>query len=187
MKTKVVAGVVVVLALAASGPVIAAASTDNNAGKLTTAVSSAPVLVAAKSGRLPAVDKLRETIKAATMFSTGHPPMSGVGYDAGRVSGRHGDGAVLQTVTFPSPKTCHPSQCKLRASFEVMYPNGAFYGRLTGYDSLNTDGSTATEGTGRILSGTGRYRGAHGTFRFQGSSPKNSYVETLKLCGSASY
>jgi hypothetical protein len=179
MIKRVLVSIGVVSAVAAMGPVIAAlaASPKRHAPTARPSVST-------PAGR---ADQLRETIQAATVSYTGNPPFSGVGYDAGRVFGRHGVGAVLQTVTFPSPKTCRPSACEFKAHFEVLYPNGGFSGTIVGYDALNSNGSTSTWGAGTITAGTGRYRGAHGRFKFRGSAPKNGYVDTLKVCGSARY
>lgn len=135
------------------------------------------VAVAAAQGATR--QSLNGTVKLAEISRTGSPPLNGTTVQAGTYSGVLGRGAITGRTKYAAPKFTG----KLR-SFNTK---GTIVTTTTGSGTLNPDESVSFSGTGKVISGTGRYRGAKGSFTFSGTQPKDSNVATFTIKGSFKY
>lgn len=123
------------------------------------------------------------TVQIATLQSTGSPPVSGSSDYAGSVKGSLGSGALLGHNDFG------PTVGVFQGTFKVFYNKGTLKGTLEGTGGPNTgpEGGLIFSGTGEFTKGTGKYKGAKGTFTFEGTQPANSTVTTFTVTGSIKY
>lgn len=118
-------------------------------------------------------------IEQITLESTGNPPISGTELAVGRMSGTY-SGAEVAHIVFPSPGT-------FTATARTYSAAGSVKSTQKGTGHLNSDGSIAGSGTGKIVGGTGRYRNATGSFTFTFFGKTLGGPVTFKLRGTIAY
>ena len=140
-----------------------------------TAIAATPAQAAKHS--------INSTVVIADIGSTGSPPVSGSADYAGSIKGSLGSGAVLGHNDFG------PVVGEFAGTIRAFYNKGTVKGSLVGTGGPNTGpgGGLTFSGTGEITKGSGKYKGAKGTFTFEGTQPANSTVTTLTITGSAKY
>ena len=121
------------------------------------------------------------TVTQASLSSTGNPPATGTSTTAGIVTGKLGRGAITGKTTFgPAPK--------FTATFRAFFNRGSIKGTLSGTGSQNPDGSISFAGTGKFTGGTGRYKGARGSFSFTGRTQSATVTtSTFQVRGAVRY
>jgi hypothetical protein len=131
--------------------------------------------------------RYRSTISTATLSTAaGYPAPGGTAVLAGsmRLTG-FGEGALVDRVKItgqPEPNVFSFS------GTEVDYlAAGSWRSTYTGTATLGADGSQELTVTGRFTGGTGRYKGAKGTYRFSGTAPSGSTVVSGHSTGSITY
>jgi hypothetical protein len=119
----------------------------------------------------------------ADIGTTGSPPVSGSADYAGSVKGSQGSGAILGHNDFG------PAVGEFHGTNKVFYNKGTLKTTLDGTGGPNTgpEGGLIFSGTGEFTKGTGKYKGAKGTFSFEGTQPANSTVTTFTVTGSLKY
>lgn len=120
------------------------------------------------------------TVQQTILTSTGSPPLSGTAVYVGTVSGSYGNGAQTANTTFTGGGA-------FTATGTIFAAAGTASGTQSGKGTLNPDGSISITGTGKIVHGTGQFKGSKGTFTFTGTQAKGSSVVTLKLKGTVKY
>lgn len=136
-------------------------------------------VVAAATAQATTRQSLNGTVKLAELSHTGTPPINGTAVEAGTYKGKAGNGAITGTTSYAAPK--------FTAKLRTYNLKGTIVTTSTGAGQLNPDGSVSFSGTGKVVGGTGRYRGATGSFTFSGSQPKDSSVATFTIKGSYKY
>jgi hypothetical protein len=129
----------------------------------------------------------KSAISSATLSTgNGYPGPDGTAVLAGsmRLTG-FGEGALVDRLKItgqPKPNVF---------SFvgrEVDYlASGSWRSNYTGTDTIQPDGSQKITVDGRFTNGTGKYRGAKGTYHFAGTVPPGSTVLTGHSNGSITY
>ena len=112
-------------------------------------------------------DSTDGTVTIVGLSQEGDPPFSGSNRVAGEVKGDLGRGAYLGTNTFGPPG-------EFQGKFRAFFKKGTLKGRLSGTGTLTSDGTAVFEGSGEYTGGTGRYKGAEGSFTFEGSQPPDT-------------
>jgi hypothetical protein len=119
--------------------------------------------------------KVRLTSQLAQVSATGNKFV-----DAGIVSGTYGSGAVVVRSTL--------NNLSLSFKSTVWYVKGTVSSKGTLTVAAQPDGSATYSGTGKITRGTGRFKGATGTFKVTGTSPPNDTQHaTLVAAGTLKY
>ncbi len=96
-----------------------------------------------------------------------------------------GDGALWSTITITGQPASNVISFK---GTELDYlPAGYGRTKFTGTSTVLPDGSQEVAISGRIIGGTGRYRGATGSYTFKGTVPAGSNVMSGHSSGSISY
>ena len=131
--------------------------------------------------------KYKSTISSATLSTAnGYPGPGGTAVMVGamRLTG-FGEGALVDRVKItgqPEPNVFS------FAGTEVDYlAAGSWRSTFTGTATVQPDGSQEVAVNGRFKGGTGKYRGAKGTYRFTGTTPSGSTVLTGHSAGSITY
>lgn len=131
--------------------------------------------------------RYKSTISSATLSTAnGYPGPGGTAVLAGsmQLTG-FGEGALVDRLKItgqPKPNVFSFS------GTEVDYlARGSWRSTYTGTDSVQPDGSQEVTVNGRFTGGTGRYRGAKGTYHFTGTAPSGSTVLTGRSTGSITY
>ena len=115
--------------------------------------------------------------------STGSPPVSGSTDYAGSITGSQGSGAILGHNDFG------PTVGEFHGTNKVFYNKGTLKSTLEGTGGPNTgpEGGVVFSGTGEFTKGTGKYKGAKGTFSFEGTQAADSTIVTFTVTGSLKY
>ena len=95
-----------------------------------------------------------------------------------------GAGAEIDRLTV----TGHPSDntFEYAGTGRNFYDGGVVKSTFRGTLTVNADGSIDDRGSGRIIGGTQRYRGARGKYTYTGDGEPGSRVETLRVRGTYS-
>ena len=115
---------------------------------------------------------------------SGNPPLSGSSEDVNTVDGKicgkgvHGAGRDVTTYTAPGV---------FNGKGVSFGPNGSTRNTFEGTGTLMPNGDIAFSGAGRITGGTGRFKGASGSFTFTGTQQAGSSVSTQHLVGTIKY
>jgi hypothetical protein len=125
--------------------------------------------------------KVNVTIVIADIAETGSPPVSGSSDYAGSVTGSLGSGAILGHNDFG------PTVGEFQGTNKVFYNKGTVKTTLQGTGGPNTGGGLIFSGSGQFTKGTGKYKGAKGSYTFEGTTPANSTVTTLTITGTLKY
>ena len=135
----------------------------------------------------PQTHKYKSTISSATLSTAnGYPGPGGTAVMVGamRLTG-FGEGALVDRLKItgqPEPNVFS------FAGTEVDYlAAGSWRSTFTGTATVQPDGSQEVAVNGRFKGGTGKYRGAKGTYRFTGKTPSGSTVLTGHSAGSITY
>jgi hypothetical protein len=105
---------------------------------------------------------LNGRVKLTNLENKGNPPAPGSSQTtAGRVATPQGSGAIIGTIKYGVAASFTGTQ---KAFFDL----GAFKLNIKGTGTPNSDGSVSFKGSGRVVGGTGRYGGAHGSFTLSG-------------------
>jgi hypothetical protein len=112
-------------------------------------------------------DSTDGTVTIVGLSAQGNPPIEGSNRVAGEVKGDLGTGAYLGTNTFGPPG-------QFTGKFRAFFKRGTLKGTLSGTGSANPDGSLSFQGSGSYTGGSGRYKGAEGSFTFTGSQPADT-------------
>ena len=118
--------------------------------------------------------------------SAGYPAPGGSAVLAGTWNASpFGPGSLVDHVT----NTGHPTDRVFTlAGDEVAFlPLGTIRDSFTGWAMLQPDGSLALRITGHATGGTGIYRGARGTYIFNGSTPAGSTITSGRSSGTIIY
>lgn len=133
---------------------------------------------------MAARDSIDGTVTIVALSAQGNPPADGSNRVAGEVQGDLGSGAYVGTNTFGPPG-------EFNGKFRVFFKKGTIRGRLSGSGTGNPDGSLSFTGSGVLTGGSGRYRGAEGTFTFEGTqaadTTTNSEPAVFQVDGSVRY
>ena len=122
--------------------------------------------------------KIADTVQQTILSSTGNPPApNSSAVVVGSVHGKPGPGAVVGRTVFGS------TPGSFTGTGTTFFKNGSVKASLKGTGTLNPDGSESFSGTGKVLGGTGAYKHSKGTFKFSGSQPKGSNVQTYSVRG----
>lgn len=116
---------------------------------------------------------------------SGNPPLSGTAQDVNTVDGKicgkvvHGAGRDVTTYTAPG----------VFSGKGVSFgPNGSTRNTFEGTGTVMPNGDITFSGSGTITGGTGRFKGASGSFTFTGSQEADSNgVSTQHLVGTITY
>lgn len=129
-------------------------------------------------------DSVDGTVTVVSLASQGNPPIEGSNRLAGEYKGDLGTGGFLGTSTFGPPG-------EFSNKFRVFFKKGTIKGQLSGAGTVNPDGSLSFTGSGTLNGGSGRYKGAEGSFTFEGSQPadttSNSEPAVFQVDGSVRY
>jgi hypothetical protein len=124
------------------------------------------------------------TVTLVALSQEGDPPFSGSTRVAGEVRGDLGRGAYIGTNTFGPPG-------EFEGKFRAFFKKGTLKGNLSGTGTLQPDGTATFSGSGTFTGGTGRYKGAEGSFTFEGSQPpdttSNSEPAVFEVDGTVRY
>jgi hypothetical protein len=114
----------------------------------------------------------------------GFPAVGGTQINAGTLTtaafGR-GEKAQVNTVKVTGQPTATTFTFTLRGTDFFAAGTQRWTARGTG--AIQPDGSLTATGRGRYLGGTGRYRGARGTFTFSANQPAGSTIVTARSRG----
>jgi hypothetical protein len=129
-------------------------------------------------------DSTDGTVTIVGLSQEGDPPFSGSNRVAGEVRGDLGRGAYLGTNTFGPPG-------EFQGKFRAFFKKGTLKGTLSGTGTLEPDGTARFSGSGTYTGGSGRYKGATGSFTFEGSQPPdttpNSEPAVFQVDGTVRY
>jgi hypothetical protein len=150
---------------------------------LATAVAAPLVTPVAQAA--PASHTLKLTIHSFTTGYAGKPEtpgsrQTGVGIVTGSPLGQ-GVSTLADKVTAASP-----AGIKFSGAIAIYTVNGGLSGTIKLTVVPNSTGANGS-GSGTFTGGTGRYKGAHGTFTFTGSQTGSQPDFTVHLTGSATY
>jgi hypothetical protein len=107
------------------------------------------------------------TVTIVGLSSQGDPPISGSTRVAGEIKGDLGSGAIVGTNTFGPPG-------EFQGKFRAFFKKGTIKVTLSGTGTLAPDGTANFSGSGEFTGGSGRYKGAEGSFTFTGSQPPDT-------------
>jgi hypothetical protein len=122
---------------------------------------------------------LRETVTQTTLSRSGNRSIM-VGILDGRIGGKSVHGAARALATFSSPTTGKGK----RTEFDQY---GSRTASLMFTVVINSDGSHTDTGRGHWTGGTGRYKGATGSFTIKGTVPAGSSNLTAVFKGTIVY
>ena len=155
----------------------------------TFAVAAATVLalVAAPAAQAKSQHRYKSQIQSTTLSTaSGYPGVGGTAVLIGTwTTPQYGEGGIVDHAVM----TGHPDDRTFEfKGTEVLYvKKGTFTNRFTGKAVFQDDGSQRLTVTGRFVSGTGAYRGAKGSFKFNGSTAPGGLVVAGKSSGSITY
>jgi hypothetical protein len=130
---------------------------------------ASPVAIAASK------HKVSVTVQQAVVSTSGNQLVN-----AGVVSGTYGAGAVVLRATV--------SGTTITVRGTVWYTRGTITGKGTFHSAVQADGSTTATGTLTVTGGTGKFKGATGSFTATGKSPPNDTAHsTVFLKGTLKY
>ena len=116
--------------------------------------------------------------------SSGFPGVGGTQRNAGTISttafGR-GQKAQVNTVTVTGQPTATTIAFTVRGT--DFFAAGTQRWTARGTATIQPDGSITAAGRGRFVGGTGRYRGARGTFSFTGTQAAGTTIQTARSRG----
>ena len=119
--------------------------------------------------------KVKLTSQVASVSTSG----SKITY-AGTVSGTFGSGAVVVRTTIT------PTTIAFKAT--IWYVKGTINSKGVLQVAPQPDGSATYAGSAKVTSGTGRFKGAKGSYKITGVSPANDTVHaTLSATGTLKY
>jgi hypothetical protein len=139
---------------------------------LVAAVPPAALAAKAKSHSVSA------TLRVVNLSTQGNPPLSGSSVTVGTGSGSLGTGAIVGNATYAAPN--------FASKFTLFLAKGTIKGSFTGTGSVNQDGSGSGTGSGKVLGGTGIYKGATGKFTFTAAVPASG-PSTFQVKGKIKY
>lgn len=131
---------------------------------------------AAKSKPKPKSHKLDSTVTVPNVALAPGSPILELGRDA-RADGTEGVDVIRTTIDGTT----------LNSKITEYDGKGSYKITLTQTATNNPDGSTGYAGSGKVTSGTGRYKGAKGTFTVTGTQLKDALVAVYKIKGSVTY
>jgi hypothetical protein len=123
---------------------------------------------------------------APVSTGSGYPGVGGTAVLVGTwTTLRFGNGALVDYVTV----TGHPTPATFTfKGTEIAYVSrGTFTDTFTGTVTVQSNGSQNVVTRGRVISGTGAYRGVTGRFRFTGATAPGSSVLSGQSAGTLSY
>ena len=124
--------------------------------------------------------------EAILSTANGYPAVGSTTLSAGTVStSGAGGGALIDRVTI----TGHPSDAVFlfKGRERDFFASGTLTSDYTGQATVNADGSITFSTSGHFTHGSGVFRGAHGTYKSQGSSPSGSMVTSAHSTGTITY
>lgn len=125
---------------------------------------------------------LDSTVTINTIGATGSPPISGSIDYAGSIKGALGSGALLGHNEFGTPAVGD-----FQGTFKAFYTKGTLKGTLQGSGGPAPGGGLSFSGSGEVIKGSGKYKGAKGKFTFTGTQPADSTITTFEIDGSIKY
>ena len=146
---------------------------------LALAISAAvPTVAGAKTRH---THRYTATIRLAAVSVTGTVPAAGSSeLQAGLVQSNLGRGSALATFNFDGTPTA-------TGTAELFYPRGYIKSTATSSATPQPDGSLAITGGGKVLKGTGRFKGATGSYTCNGVEAAGSAITTLSCKGTLKY
>lgn len=152
--------------------------------RFVTAAVLAALCPTAASASAATTVRFRETqVTNQLSAAGGFPAVGGTQVNAGTIttaSFGKGEKAQVNTVRITGQPTATTFAFTLRGTDFFAAGTQRWTARGTG--TLNADSFTAT-GRGRYLGGTGRYRGARGTFAFSATQAAGTTVQTARSRG----
>jgi hypothetical protein len=119
--------------------------------------------------------KVKLTSQLASVSTSGNKIV-----DAGTVKGTYGSGAIVVHSTVTATTIAFKTT--------VWYVKGTINSKGTLQVATQPDGTTTYTGSAKATGGTGRFKGARGTFKVTGTSPPNDTVHaTLTATGTLKY
>jgi hypothetical protein len=127
------------------------------------------------------------SIESAPVWTgNGYPGVGGTAVLVGTwMTLRFGDGALVDSVTVTGHLT--PATFTFKGTEIAYVSRGTFSDTFTGTVTVQSNGSQNVVTRGRIVSGTGAYRGATGRFRFTGATAPGSSVLSGRSAGTLWY
>lgn len=120
--------------------------------------------------------KLNSTVTVPNVALAPGSPILELGRDA-RADGTEGVD-VIRTTIDGTTLTSKITEYDGKGSYKIT---------LSQVATNNPDGSTSYAGSGKVTGGTGRYKGAKGTFTVTGTQLKDALVAIYKISGSVKY
>ncbi|MFL5824990.1 MAG: hypothetical protein ACJ76V_00545 [Thermoleophilaceae bacterium] len=147
----------------------------------TLALITATAILAAAGGTAEAAAKKQHSVRMDALITELGAAQSGTITSVGIAKGKPlGAGTVRVDATL--------NGTKVTGKAEFFTENGAVKGNVTATLTPQADGSTAYKGTGKLTSGTGRFKGASsGTLTITGSQAKGDNIVRLKISGKVKY
>ncbi len=109
-------------------------------------------------------ESIDATVTLVGLSQEGDPPISGSTRLAGEIKGDLGAGAIVGTNRFGPP-------AEFNGKFRAFFKKGTIKVELSGTGTPNATGGADFSGSGDFTGGSGRYKGAEGSFTFEGSQP----------------
>jgi pSer/pThr/pTyr-binding forkhead associated (FHA) protein len=151
------------------------------------ALSIVVVLVAAQTGKTRHTFALRNTLRTAVLTQTGLS-ITFLGLQTGPPTGT---GAATIDQTFVPPPGKPPLgvgvPTKFTAKVTSHFDDGSITSIITGTATRQRDTSVKVVGQGTIVGGTGKYKGAKGSYTQTGGRPPRSDRAVFELTGSVRY
>jgi hypothetical protein len=129
----------------------------------------------------------KSTILNGTLSTAnGYPGVGGTAVTAGTWnSDLFGKGALVDHVTITGNPA--PSVIAFGGTEFGFVSDGSLKSKFTGTSTVHPDGSQTISVTGRYVGGTGPYKHATGSFKFNGSTEPGGSVITGRSTGTISY
>lgn len=126
-------------------------------------------------------------MSAPLSTADGYPNPGGTAVLAGSLKSKpFGAGALVDRVTMTG-QPFGTNVFTFEGTEVAFFAQGTQRSTFAGTDEIREDGTHAIVVLGRVTGGTGRYRGARGEYRFEGTIPSGSTVLTGRSTGRVTF
>lgn len=158
------------------------------AGAALTAAGAASVAAAAVPAK-PTTVRFKETERSAAIATDAGFPAVGTHQRGAAILettafGKGDKGQIFRLTVTPPPE---PGKIGFTLTGTDFFADGTQRWRAKGAATIAADGALKATGTGTYVGGTGRYRGARGSFTLRSIQPAGSPVTTTKSKGSVTF
>jgi hypothetical protein len=129
----------------------------------------------------------KSAIQSATLSTAnGYPGVGGTAVLAGTWdTDLFGKGALVDHVTITGTPT--PNTFAIKGTEVGFVAAGSLKNKFTGTSTVQPDGSQKLSINGKYVGGTGRYKGAKGSYKFNGSTEPGGSIVTGRSTGTIAY